>query len=52
MSIYDFSCETKNLFDEGCSMGKTARTRASGVLFELSAGILRGFVPVYIHFLG
>ena len=30
----------------------TAQTRASGVLFALSAGILWGFVPVYIHFLG
>ena len=33
-------------------MSTTAQTRASGVLFALSAGILWGFVPVYIHFLG
>jgi EamA domain-containing membrane protein RarD len=32
-------------------MSTTAQTRASGVLFALSAGILWGFVPVYIHFL-
>ena len=33
-------------------MSISAQTRASGVLFALSAGILWGFVPVYIHFLG
>ena len=33
-------------------MSTTAQTRASGVLFALSAGILWGFVPVYIHVLG
>ena len=33
-------------------MGGSMQNRASGVLFALSAGILWGFVPVYIHFLG
>ena len=33
-------------------MGGSVQNRASGVLFALSAGILWGFVPVYIHFLG
>ncbi len=33
-------------------MGGCVQNRASGVLFALSAGILWGFVPVYIHFLG
>ena len=28
------------------------KNRASGVFFALSAGILWGFVPLYIHFLG
>ena len=33
-------------------MGGSVQNRASGVLFALSAGMLWGFVPVYIHFLG
>ena len=33
-------------------MSVMAQTRASGILFALSAGILWGFVPVYINFLG
>ena len=33
-------------------MGGSVKNRASGVLFALSAGILWGFVPLYIHFLG
>ena len=33
-------------------MGGSMKNRASGVLFALSAGILWGFVPLYIHFLG
>ena len=33
-------------------MAEMVQTRASGILFALSAGILWGFVPAYIHFLG
>ena len=33
-------------------MGGMAQTRGSGILFALSAGIIWGFLPVYIHFLG
>ena len=33
-------------------MGGSVKNRASGVFFALSAGILWGFVPLYIHFLG
>ena len=33
-------------------MGGSVKGRASGVFFALSAGILWGFVPLYIHFLG
>ena len=33
-------------------MGGSLQSRASGVLFALSAGILWGFMPVYIHYLG
>ena len=33
-------------------MSGMAQTRASGILFALSAGILWGFVPVYINFFG
>ena len=33
-------------------MGGSVKNCASGVLFALSAGILWGFVPLYIHFLG
>ena len=41
-----------SLLDEGYSMGGSVKSRASGVFFALSAGILWGFVPLYIHFLG
>jgi hypothetical protein len=51
ISIY-FGQVAKNLFYEGCSMSGMAQTRASGILFALSAGILWGFVPVYINFFG
>ena len=33
-------------------MDKSLQSRASGVLFALSAGILWGFMPIYIHYLG
>ena len=33
-------------------MNTMGQSRVSGVVFALSAGILWGFVPVYIHFLG
>ena len=33
-------------------MSGMAQTPASGILFALSAGILWGFVPVYINFFG
>ena len=33
-------------------MGDSLQNRASGVLFAISAGILWGFMPVYIHYLG
>ena len=33
-------------------MGGSVKNRARGVFFALSAGILWGFVPLYIHFLG
>ena len=33
-------------------MGESLQSRANGVLFALSAGILWGFMPVYIHYLG
>ena len=36
---------------ERFSMSAMAQTAASGILFALSAGILWGFMPVYINFL-
>ena len=33
-------------------MGGSLQSRASGILFALSAGIFWGFMPVYIHYLG
>ena len=33
-------------------MSGMAQTPASGILFALSAGILWGFVPVFINFFG
>jgi chloramphenicol-sensitive protein RarD len=33
-------------------VGNSLQSRAGGVLYALSAGILWGFMPVYIHYLG
>jgi chloramphenicol-sensitive protein RarD len=37
---------------KGYRMGGFTQNRFSGILFSVSAGILWGFVPVYINFLG
>ena len=33
-------------------MNGSVQNRTRGIIFAVSAGILWGFVPVYIHFLG
>ena len=39
-------------FSTGCRMNGFTQNRGAGIMFAVCAGILWGFVPIYIHFLG